>query len=90
MAKKNLLNNAHDVDIFGYPVEVYVEDKDEPHTASGLYSILNDEWITIPQQQKIVIDKDDISSKAEGYISTIPQLEKMFEEGELKEALQVL
>ena len=82
MAKKNLWNNAHDVDIFGYPVEVYVEDKDEPHTASGLYSILNDEWITIPQQQKIVIDKDDISSKAEGYISTIPQLEKMFEEGE--------
>jgi hypothetical protein len=82
MAKKNLWNNAHDVDIFGYPVEVYVEDKDEPHTASGLYSILNDEWITIPQQQKIVIDKDDISSKAEGYISIIPQLEKMFEEGE--------
>ena len=81
MAKKNLWNNAHDVDIFGYPVEVYVEDKDEPHTASGLYSILNDEWITIPQQQKIVIDKDDISSKAEGYISIIPQLEKMFEEG---------
>ena len=82
MSKKNLWNNAHDVDIFGYPVEVYVEDKDEHHTASGLYSILNDEWITIPQQQKIVIDKDDISLKAEGYISIIPQLEKMFEEGE--------
>ena len=87
MAKKNLWNNAHDVDIFGYPVEVYVEDKDEPHTASGLYSILNDKWITVPQQQKIVIDKDDISSKAEGYLSTIPQLEKMFEKGEYKELI---
>ena len=87
MAKKNLWNNAHDVGIFGYPVEVYVEDKDEPHTASGLYSILNDEWITIPQQQKIVIDKDDISSKAEGYLSTIPQLEKMFEKGKYKELI---
>ena len=87
MAKKNLWNNTHDVDIFGYPVEVYVEDKDEPHTASGLYSILNDEWITIPQQQKIVIDKDDISSKAEGYLSTIPQLEEMFEKGEYKELI---
>ena len=88
MAKKNLWNNAHDVDIFGYPVEVYVEDKDEPHTASGLYSILNDEWITIPQQQKIVIDKDDISSKAEGYLSIIPQLEVMFEKEEYENLIK--
>ena len=88
MAKKNLWNNAHDVDIFGYPVEVYVEDKDEPHTASGLYSILNDEWITIPQQQKIVIDKDDISSKAEGYLSIIPQLEVMFEKEEYENLIR--
>ena len=87
MAKKNLWNNAHDIDIYGYPVEVYVEDKDEPHTASGLYSILNDEWITIPQQQKIIIDKDDIKSKAEGYLSLIPQFEKMFEDGKYKEVI---
>ena len=87
MAKKNLWNNAHDINIFGYPVEVYVEDKDEPHTASGLYSILNDEWITIPQQQKIIIDKDDIKSKAEGYLSLLPQFEKMFEAGKYEEVI---
>ena len=90
MAKKNLWNNAHDINIFGYPVEVYVEDKDEPHTASGLYSILNDEWITIPQQQKIIIDKDDIKSKAEGYLSILPQLKKMFKDGKYEEVIDTI
>jgi nicotinamide mononucleotide adenylyltransferase len=90
MAKKNLWNNTHDINIFGYPVEVYVEDKDEPHTASGLYSILNDGWITIPQQQKIIIDKDDIKSKAEGYLSILPQLKKMFKDGKYEEVINTI
>ena len=89
-AKKNLWNNAHDINIFDYPVEVYVEDVDEAHTASGLYSILNDEWITIPQNQKIIIDKSDIKSKAEGYLSSIPQLEKMYDEGKYKEVISTI
>ena len=89
-AKKNLWNNAHDISIFGYPVEVYVEDVDEAHTASGLYSILNDEWITIPQNKKIIIDKSDIKSKAEGYLSSIPQLEKMYDEGKYKEVISTI
>ena len=89
-AKKNLWNNAHNINIFGYPVEVYVEDVDEAHTASGLYSILNDEWITIPQNKKIIIDKSDIKSKAEGYLSSIPQLEKMYDEGKYKEVISTI
>jgi len=86
-AKKNLWNNAHDINIFGYPVEVYVEDIDEAHTASGLYSILNDEWVTIPQNNKIIIDKDDIKSKAEDYLSYIPQLERMFKDKEYEQVV---
>ncbi len=89
-AKKNLWNNTHDINIFGYPVEVYVEDVDESHTASGLYSVLNDEWITIPQNNKIVIDKDDIKSKAEGYLSYIPQLEKMFKDKEYEQVITTI
>jgi len=89
-AKKNLWNNAHDINIFGYPVEVYVEDIDESHTASGLYSVLNDKWITIPQNDKIVIDKDDVKSKAEGYFSYIPQLEKMFKDKEYEQVVTTI
>ncbi len=89
-AKKNLWNNAHDINIFGYPVEVYVEDIDEAHTASGLYSILNDEWVTIPQNNKIVIDKDDIKSKAEDYLSYIPQLERMFKDKEYEQVVTTI
>jgi len=43
LAKKSIWNQTHDIDMFGYPVEVYVEDENDDHTASGLYSILNDD-----------------------------------------------
>ena len=89
-AKKNLWNNAHDINIFGYPVEVYVEDVDEAHTSSGLYSVLNDEWITIPQSEKIVIDKSDIKSKAQGYFSSLPQLQKMYDNGEYEQVIETI
>ncbi len=46
---KNNWNKTHDIKINGYDVETYFQDINEPHTASGMYSILNDEWITKPE-----------------------------------------
>ena len=75
MAKKGIWNDAHDISIYNFPVEVYVENEGESHTASGLYSILNDEWIVVPKKKEVMIDKDDITTKAEEFI--YPNL-KMF------------
>ena len=87
LAKKSIWNQTHDIDMFGYPVEVYVEDENDDHTASGLYSILNDKWINEPVLNKIVIDKEDIKSKAEGYLTQLPQIEALFNNGEYQKVI---
>ncbi len=90
LAKKSIWNQTHDIDMFGYPVEVYVEDENDDHTASGLYSILNDEWINEPVLNKIVIDKEDIKSKAEGYLTQLPQIEILFNRGEYQKVIDLV
>ena len=87
MAKKGIWNDAHDITIYGFPVEIYVENEGESHTASGLYSILNDEWIVIPKKQEVMIDKDDISTKAEDYISQTEEVQKLYDEGKYEEVI---
>jgi hypothetical protein len=47
-ALKNLWNNHHRVMIGEHEVEVYVQDLDEPHHASGVFSLTNNEWIRKP------------------------------------------
>jgi hypothetical protein len=36
-------NLRHNINLRDHGVEMYMQDKDEPHIASGLYSLLNDE-----------------------------------------------
>ena len=43
--KKQLFNEKHDIKIFGYDVELYAQDVEETHTASGVYSIMEDKCV---------------------------------------------
>lgn len=63
-ARKNLWNNMHDISIHGFDVEVYVEDNEATHFASGMYSVMNDEWIVEPSPSKPAIDKEAITQKS--------------------------
>lgn len=87
MAKKGIWNDAHDITIYGFPVEVYVENEGESHTASGLYSVLNDEWIVVPKKKEVMIDKDDITTKAEDYISQFEDVQKLYNDGKYEKVI---
>ena len=73
-AKKNLWNEKHKIKIKGYDVELYVQDVKEPHVSSGVYSILNNEWVVKPKQEKPEIDDKMILQKAEVYMQKINNL----------------
>jgi hypothetical protein len=73
-AKKNVWNNNHDVKIKGFDVEVYVQDVNEEHISSGVYSILHNEWIVEPKQEKPNIDDRKILEKGEEYAKKIDKL----------------
>jgi len=71
LLKKTVFNEKHDIKILGYEVEVYVQDENEEHTSTGVYSIMNDEWIVEPKKEKVDIDYDYIKRKSEKWMKTI-------------------
>jgi predicted nucleotidyltransferase len=75
-SKKQLWNDAHNVTIKGYDVEIYVQDINEKHLSSGVYSILHNKWLVEPTNTKEDIDETKILEKAEEYIQKIDELVK--------------
>jgi len=73
--KRFVWNLRHDINIGGHEVEVYFQDVDEPHAASGLYSLLKDEWITEPEYNEPTIDERDVTAKADKIRGEISDLE---------------
>lgn len=69
-------NQRHPVRILDHDVELYAQDISEPHIASGLYSLLKDEWITIPRFNPPSVDPMDVSRRVEALETEIEMLEK--------------
>lgn len=70
-AKKNLYNSQHDLHIQGIPVELYVQPADQPHHSAGIYSVLDNKWITEPEHTEPTTDPKDIKRKARNYAGKI-------------------
>lgn len=49
---KSLWNKEHTITICGHEVEVYVQDKDEPHYSTGVYSLLHSKWLQKPSRER--------------------------------------
>jgi predicted nucleotidyltransferase len=63
-AKKTLWNEHHsEINIFGHPVELYVQFSDEPHYSSGVYSISSGEWKVEPKKREISVDDHSVLLK---------------------------
>jgi hypothetical protein len=56
-------NNARNITIKNYEVELYAQDSEEAHASTGVYSILKDKWIIFPSRQEVDIDKKQILKK---------------------------
>jgi len=69
--KKILFNEKHDITIYGYDVELYVQDESETHFSSGVYSVLFDEWANKPEKESIKIDKKKLKEKSEQWMDII-------------------
>ena len=73
--KKNAWNEKHkNLRIFGFPVEVYVQDANEPHASSGVYSIDKDKWLTEPDFDKLrsgKVDKRHVREMVSTYMNKI-------------------
>ena len=73
--KRFIWNLRHNISIGGHDVELYFQDMEDPHVASGLFSLLKDEWITVPTYDPPTIDENDVQRKAGSVKGHIDELE---------------
>jgi predicted nucleotidyltransferase len=69
-AKRTVWNSAHSIKIKGYDVEAYIQDRNEKHYATGVYSIRDDSWLVAPSKVKPANEKEVIA-KVEAMRSSI-------------------
>ena len=71
--KKSIYGNKQNIKIFGYDVELYVEDEsvDKEVKNIAIYSILHDEWVSSPKKDSVNIDKKNITEKAKQWMKII-------------------
>ena len=78
-AKKKLWNEKHEnLMIYGFPVEVYVQDINENLISNGIYSLYKNKWIIEPSKdnlQSLGQDKETIKSKA---IETMKKIDALY------------
>jgi len=88
MSKKNLWNNKHNITIKGYDVELYVQDTEESHVSSGVYSILWNKWLVKPEKDKQKIDAKKVSQKANNIIDAMGEIYQSYKEKEYDKVIR--
>lgn len=79
-------NKNHEIMIKDHEVEVYVQDSNEPHHSTGVYSILNDDWIIKPEKAEFQVSEDDVKKKSQCFMDAIDSIEKTKRESNVEEA----
>jgi hypothetical protein len=75
--KSKLWNYEHEnLKLYDHNIEIYIQEKNEPHRSTGIYDIISDKWIIKPNKQSKDIDKDYIKNKLEYVIDKIEDILK--------------
>jgi len=85
-AKTSNWNKSHQIKIFGFEVELYVEDISETHISTAIYSLKNDQWIAEPDYINPKINFEDVKIKANSIMDQIERVHDLHEEQQYEEA----
>jgi hypothetical protein len=85
MEAKSNWNRAHEIEIKGHEVEIYVQDSNEPHHSTAVYSVLNDAWVIKPMRKTFEVSEDAVRQKTEHFVKMIGNIERRFAEGKYEE-----
>jgi hypothetical protein len=79
-AKKNIWNQERKIKIYGYDVECYVENLNDPSVSNGKYSIEKNTWLQFPSKTPTIRwEKYYIKEKSAKIMDLIEMYEKDFE-----------
>lgn len=75
--KENWLANHEDLKIFGYPIEISVEDSNKDNPSSGRYSLYKNKWVVEPNDfQDAVINQEFVKKRAAMFMTQIDDIEE--------------
>ena len=75
IAKKQVFNNDYDITIKGMPVEVGVENLNEPIVSTAIYSVVQDKWLLEPKDAAHLLPKPDMKQ----YYDIVQRIEDAIE-----------
>lgn len=87
-AKRLRWNENHNITLKGYEVELYIEDEGEEHSSSGIYSVMNNEWINKPERLDTSIDLGTAKKKASDIEQQIGAVDSMFDRGQFEKVIR--
>lgn len=87
---KNDWNKSHKLLIYGYPVELYIQDTKEVNASDGMYSVKYGMWVKIPQGGNVLQQRDLIKQQAAQYLNLIDKYTRMAYECRSKAAARII
>lgn len=88
--KKILFNQKHNIKLFGYEVELYVQNEVEAHFSSGVYSVLYDDWSNKPKKESVNIDRRLLKKKTKQWMNIIDEVIDNVSDEDLETAKEIL
>jgi hypothetical protein len=73
-SSEKLWKHLHDINIKGFPIEIYCQDVSDEGVSSGVYSLLENRWLKKPSKVKFVLDSKALSTKAEKIMRSIDNI----------------
>jgi len=90
---KAIWNIRHNIFLKGFEVEIYVQDTNEEHISTGVYSVQNNEWDLKPEREETArfpIDQPNIEKKADDIVFQIDRAENLLKDDKLTDALDAI
>ena len=87
-AKTSLWNKMHKILVQGYEIELYVQNINEDHHSTGVYSVMNSQWIAEPTRIEPKINTDMVKRKVKSFIDMIDRVEDEYDGRKFEQAYE--
>ena len=74
-AIKQIFNQEHDISIYGIDVEIYVEPIEQEANSNGVYSLMQDKWLKVPEKIKPTKNDSAVQAKFNEIKEAIDKIE---------------
>jgi hypothetical protein len=89
--KKTIFNSEQNIKIYGYDVEVFVQDENEKGHSAGIFSLISNDWLEKPKKEKFEVNKSVLKKKTDQWIEKIDKiLESAEEEKDLQKSKKII